>query len=875
MQRVIDALKKLDSSRILSLFGSGVADSYLTPNLQEVDLAFALDQSLIERGFSRIVFTSPTRPIFFLDETSQTLSQSFLWAGHSAHSDSPLDETMQPGPFGTRLFMAGPGDLVKINFDSIGDTHLVRLLNSAMTEANGPPTTIVFTQAETYFLRHQDQRTLSSILESWASLPASNHNRCVFLFSANNYVDLCDITQNIPIPELRSTILRNRSKAQKNHSIHHLDGPQLDEAARLLEFLKRSDWTDIDPEYEDQLVRQIAAEGEPMQVWLSRFSSISRVDRSVVTEHAWFSQNMGDPTPPVERLNRLTGLDEIKARITELAGWAAGRARLRSSRNTAPLLHMIFMGNPGTGKTTVARILGELMFEMGILSRGHLVETKSADLIADYVGGTAIKTNDVIDKALGGILFIDEAYSLSAKDRGGFGQEAIETLLTRMEDQRDELIVILAGYPDQIRGFIQSNPGLSRRFPVENRFVFRGFTTTELHDIFNQMVEERGISIAVDLQPSFQRMLDGMVLSAGPNFGNAGEIRNFVDSLERRCLSRMVRLRQRGVPTLIMEDIPTEYLSYLPAHVPPVDQILHHLDDLVGLDDVKRYVRRRVARLRFDQLRQPDDFQAHLNPIQHLIFTGNPGTGKTTVARLFGQMYASLGLLRKGHVVEVSMSDLVAGYVGQTSGKVLDQVEKALDGVLFIDEAYALVRGNSMFQGSFGQEVIDTLVKAIEDHRHHLLVIMAGYTREMEILLRSNPGLKSRFAPPLVFPDLQAEDLSQLLEKLLQTDRLGIQPEAAHELINQLETRRTSDPATFGNARDLISTYERAKDHLAERVIRSRSDEAGARRLGQNEQYVINLEDVRDESVDIVIGGIESDGSRQAAPLKSWVLPKK
>ena len=875
MQRVIDALKKLDSTRFLSLYGLGVSDSYLTANLQEVDLSFALVQSLKERGFSRIILTSPTRPIYFLDDISQELSQSFLWAGGSSQAGSSLDQTMQPGPFGSRIFMAGGGDSIKVNYESIGDTHLIRLLNAAMTELEGPATVIIFSQAETYFLRHQDQRTLSSILESWVSLPANNHNRCVFLFSANSYTELCDITPNLPIPELRSSILRNRSTTLRNHHIHHIDGPRLDEASRLVSYIKRSDWTEIDSSYEEQLTRQIAAEGESLQVWLSRLQTVTFINRSTAIEQAWFSQSNGDTTPPLERLEHLVGLEDIKTHITELAGWAASKVKMQSPKETAPLLHMIFMGNPGTGKTTVARLLGEVLFDMGILPRGHLVETKSADLVADYVGGTAIKTNEVIDRAIGGILFIDEAYSLSAKDRGGFGQEAVETLLTRMEDQRNAFIIILAGYPDQIRGFIQSNPGLSRRFPVENRFVFKDFTALELQAIFHHLITERGLTIPDDLQPIFTRIISGMASAAGSGFGNAGEMRNLVDSLERKCLSRMAHSRHKTNPILARSDISLEFLSYLPAEIPPVESILQDLDNLVGLVEVKSFIRRKAARLQFDQLRQTISSSNQASLIQHLIFTGNPGTGKTTVARLFGQMYASLGLLRKGHVVEVSMPDLVAGYVGQTAGKVLDQVEKALDGVLFIDEAYALVRGNSMFQGSFGQEVIDTLVKAIEDHRHRLLVIMAGYTREMDSLLRTNPGLKSRFAPPLVFPDLQTDDLGQLLDHLLREDHLVIQADAAQELLSQLENKRLTDPATFGNARDLISTYERVKDRLAERVIRSQAGYLTKNNLQKHIGFEITLEDVREENYDVVIGGIEPDSNRQAAPMKSWVVPKK
>ncbi len=141
-------------------------------------------------------------------------------------------------------------------------------------------------------------------------------------------------------------------------------------------------------------------------------------------------------------------------------------------RDEAPNLHMVFMGNPGTGKTTLARLFGEILFEIGVLKKGHLIEATGKDLIADYVGRTALKTTELIDRALDGVLFIDEAYVLTEAERGGFGQEAVDTLLSRIENDRERLVVILAGYPARMRRFLDSNPGLARRFPQDNIFVF-------------------------------------------------------------------------------------------------------------------------------------------------------------------------------------------------------------------------------------------------------------------------------------------------------------------------------------------------------------------------------------------------------------------
>jgi replication-associated recombination protein RarA len=201
--------------------------------------------------------------------------------------------------------------------------------------------------------------------------------------------------------------------------------------------------------------------------------------------------------------------------------------------------------------------------------------------------------------------------------------------------------------------------------------------------------------------------------------------------------------------------------------------------------------------------------------LEHMLFVGNPGTGKTTVARLTGRIYYSLGFLRKGHCVEVSRADLVAGYVGQTALRTRERIREALDGVLFIDEAYSL---NRKAVDDFGQEAIDTLVKAMEDYRGRLVVIAAGYPGPMAAFITCNPGLRSRFTSTVYFPDFSSGELGEILTRLASQEKYLITPPVLALARQSLEGTK-SHVENFGNARLVCSFYEQMKTRLAGRIM--------------------------------------------------------
>ncbi|SHM75351.1 stage V sporulation protein K [Caldanaerovirga acetigignens] len=247
-----------------------------------------------------------------------------------------------------------------------------------------------------------------------------------------------------------------------------------------------------------------------------------------------------------------------------------------------------------------------------------------------------------------------------------------------------------------------------------------------------------------------------------------------------------------------------------------IEDVLKELDSLIGLTKVKQLVREIQAYVEIQKRRQKE--QLFSEPlVLHMIFKGNPGTGKTTVARLLGKIFKQMEVLQKGHLVEVERADLVGEYIGHTAQKTREQVRRALGGILFIDEAYSLARGG---EKDFGKEAIDTLVKAMEDYKDNLVVILAGYKDEMEWFLRTNPGLRSRFPIQIEFSDYTTEELMEIAKLMVEKRQYKLTPEALYKLERILkESQKNLHYDKMGNARLVRNLIEKAIRRQALRLI--------------------------------------------------------
>ncbi len=541
------------------------------------------------------------------------------------------------------------------------------------------------------------------------------------------------------------------------------------------------------PDYYDEAIRELSV------LRADTNSAIKEIDNHGAEETK--SKDEG----AIGELLELIGLDNAKKEIQDAVNFAKVQMQRKKMGlpETPVSFHLVFSGNPGTGKTTVARIVAKVYKEIGILSKGHLVETDRAGLVAGYVGQTAKQTKEIIEKAKGGVLFIDEAYTLLGEGKD-FGQEAIDTLLKEMEDNRDDLVVIVAGYADLMQKFISSNPGLQSRF---SRYIhFEDYNGEQLFQIFEKLCEKSKYKLEEGSEELLKLYFNDMFEDRSDNFGNARDVRNFFEGVLTRQANRLAvaeGVSKDDFETIKIVDLNIE----LKNDDLTLEKMLHDLNEMVGLSQVKKEVESLTKLVQYNKMREEQGLVAQSLSL-HLVFTGNPGTGKTTVARFVAQIYKELGLLSKGQLIETDRAGLVAGYVGQTAIKTKEVISSAIGGVLFIDEAYTLLgEGND-----FGQEAIDTLLKEMEDHRDDLVVIVAGYTDEMKSFIHSNPGLESRFNRYLEFDDYTPQEMYGILQNMCEKNQYTI-ADGAQEILE--DYFKSTSSSKIGNGRGVRNIFEK------------------------------------------------------------------
>lgn len=534
LTRIRGSLRFDTGDPLVMLVGPGTEDCLVDPDYQERAFDEALVPFLRAAGYRQVVFSSVNNALYWLDrESAEVIAKR---VGDPARwRERPLD------------------------------AFAMAMLDECMRQRD-TTTAVVILRAESFLQKIAGDRDLSETFAAWFQPSATFDNLCVLVSSGRSADTFTELARSLKVDDLVSYLERQSSR-RVARAITEVGEPDVGEMERIIlrQWLlhgqgqgQRIRWLEL-----DRMAAALAAQqGVLGATWMRRLRGLaqsgSELSLDALRSHGWI-ESLPSGRSAWDRLCELTGLTEVKEHIDRLR-W---RAQAEASRRHAGVqhepdsLHMVFTGGPGTGKTTVARLVGELYREMGLLRRGHVHAPEASELIGMYVGHTAVQTSKAVDAALDGVLFIDEAYRLSEQP-GGFGQEAIDTLVTRMDNERDRLVVIVAGYPDKMDDFLRSNPGLPRRFPRGNIIEFPDYDPGELLAILLGMLRSRGLSWAPDLEDALRDLVGSVHAARDQTFGNAGDMRNLAQEIET---SWARRVRAIITEPLTVDDVPGPSLA--------------------------------------------------------------------------------------------------------------------------------------------------------------------------------------------------------------------------------------------------------------------------------------------------------------------------
>lgn len=520
-----------------------------------------------------------------------------------------------------------------------------------------------------------------------------------------------------------------------------------------------------------------------------------------------------------KELDNYIGLQSVKDEIRAIVSNVKER---REKDMTEKLLkdHFIFTGNPGTGKTTFARKFGEILNAIGALPTGQFVEVSAKEMIGNYIGDTELNVKTTVDKAMGGVLFIDEAYAFATDDGAGFGMDAVNTLLPILENRKGEFVCILAGYTKDMDKLVRMNEGIKSRCNVT--IEFPDYNPKELEQLFRMMLtrndEDTTFTLDARANEMLPKVFERMYLRRTDTFGNARDVRNAFDLALKRH-----RLRKQQPDYVENQFTYADIVGEADTHEVSVEDVMKELDGFVGMKSVKEAIRRIAQEIavqkRLIELGMAQEGLTKFN----FILTGNPGTGKSTVARIFGKIFKALGVTSTDKVTEKVPKDIIGLYLNE-SDKLMDAaITEAMGGVLFLDEAYDLEPMDEAGRStsSEGKKAVQTLMTRMENEAGKFVVVCAGYPKEMAAFMNSNPGLKRRFSHTIHIDDYTAEELLEIYERAAKAKKYNFSfadDTVRMKALNMFRNMVAMKDDKFGNAGEAMKKVAETKTNINNRI---------------------------------------------------------
>ena len=721
----------------------------------------------------------------------------YVISGRSIEAASEMTETLMK-----ELYRCGRINSRRMEIISDMDPELYRKHNhieEIIENNNGG--VVVFDMSERFGHKATEYTMLSKQIEK---LVKKYRNDCLFVFTYN--MDNPGFSYSL-LPRLKNLVIPvmlREGSGDRRAAVEYLKS-----------LIQKSEYSEYS-EKASEFMKQFSGDTFTQTDVLNAFEQFGSWCLNITLKNAYsFDTSEGfvldrdeNEMSSYERLQKLIGLDLVKKQIDSIISsdiMEKERKKRRGHDYQTGTMHMVFAGNPGSAKTTVAKLFAGVAKEKGILKSGAFVMKGGMDLD----GMTCVVSiREAFLAAKGGVLFIDEAYSMKS-------DTAVTALIQEMENHREDVIVILAGYNERMKEFLKINEGLKSRVP--HWIDFPDYTADELTDIFKLMLRERGFRATKDAVKEANYIFEKARNT--DNFGNGRYVRNLID---RAIQNQSVRLTDSGKDTSEIKKSELFRIEKMDICMPGEGQreerepgtAEKELGEMIGLSSVKDVIRKATANYKLRKLCVEKGIPKD-RVSMHMVFTGNPGTAKTTVARLFAEIMKDEKILPTGCFVEVGRADLVGCVVGSTAKLVKEKFKEAQGGVLFIDEAYALLDG---YSNGYGDEAINTLVQEMENHREDVIVVFAGYPEPMKAFLNRNPGMLSRIAFQVEFDDYSVGELREITRLMLEKKQMTITDDAMEKLQSIYE--QVHEKEDYGNGRFVRRMLEEAEMNLAERVLK-------------------------------------------------------